>query len=90
MELRLASRKIDASQAADALDKLIYAWRGDQRELALRERIAELRGQSGAWRVALSILRQAEADFPEQAAAIHDRLKNAFAGMVRRPRPADR
>jgi len=82
VELRLASHKLDASQAADALDKLIYVWRGDQRELALRERIAELRGQAGSWRVALATLRQAETDFPEQAAAVHDRLKDAFANMV--------
>ena len=83
VELRLAARKLDKSQAADALDKLLYAWRGDARELALRERIAELRGQTGAWRVALATLRQAETDFPEQATAIHQRLKDSFAGMIR-------
>jgi len=82
VELRLSSRKFTPAQAADALDKLIYVWRGDQRELALRERTAELRGQAGTWRVALSTLRQAESDFPEQAAAVHERLKDAFAGMV--------
>lgn len=82
VELRLSMQKITASQAADALDKLTYAWRGDQRELALRERVAELRGQSGQWRAALATLRQAEADFPEQATAVHERLKDAFAGMV--------
>ncbi len=52
-------------------------------ELALRERVAELRGQTGGWRVALSILRQAEADFPDQAGPIHDRLKDTFAAMIR-------
>jgi tetratricopeptide (TPR) repeat protein len=83
VELRLAARKLDKSEAADALDKLLYAWRGDVRELALRERIAELRGQTGAWRVALSTLRQAQADFPEHAAEIHQRLKDMFAGMIR-------
>ncbi len=82
VELRLSTRKITLAQAADALDKLLYAWRGDQRELALRKRIAELRGQAGNWRVALSILRQAETDFPEQAASVHQHLKDAFAGMV--------
>ncbi len=66
----------------DALDKLLYAWRGDSRELALRQRVAELRGQAGAWRPALAMLRQAETDFPEQAAPIHDRLKDAFAAMI--------
>ena len=59
VELRLAAGVLDKTQAADALDKLLYAWRGDARELALRERVAELRGQTGAWRVALATLRQA-------------------------------
>ena len=83
VELRLASRTIDKPAAANALDKLLYAWRGDGRELALRQRIAELRGQSGAWRAALATLRQAETDFPEQAAPIRERLKDMFADMIR-------
>jgi tetratricopeptide (TPR) repeat protein len=83
VELRLAMGRFDKTQAADALDKLLYAWRGDSRELALRQRVAELRSQTGAWREALTILRQAEADFPEQAGPVHERLKDAFAGMVR-------
>lgn len=83
VELRLATRKLDKTQAADALEKLLYAWRGDARELALRERIADLRGQTGAWRVALATLRQARTDFPEQAATIQQRMKDTFAGMIR-------
>ena len=82
VELRLAARKLDKTQAADALDKLLYVWRGDAWELALRERVADLRGQTGAWRVALSTLRQAETDFPEQVASIHERLKDMFAGAM--------
>jgi hypothetical protein len=83
VELRLAARKIDNAAAADALDKLLYAWRGDDRELALRERVAALRAQTGGWREALSGLRQTEADFPDQGAAIHERLKDTFAGIIR-------
>jgi tetratricopeptide (TPR) repeat protein len=82
VELRLTSRKLDKKQAADALDKLLYAWRGDARELALRERIAELRDQTGDRRSALALLRQAETDFPEQAASIRGRLQDTFAGMI--------
>jgi tetratricopeptide (TPR) repeat protein len=82
VELRLATGALDKVQAADALDKLLYAWRGDARELKLRERVADLRGQTGAWRVALAMLRQAEADFPEQASQIHQRLKDMFVGMI--------
>lgn len=85
VELRLESHKIDKAQAADALDKLIYAWRGDERELALREHVADLRGQTGAWRVALSTLRQAEADFPDYAGSIHARMKDMFSGMAHSP-----
>ena len=83
VELRLAAHELDGTQAADALDKQLYAWRGDARELALRERVAELRSQTGAWPVALATLRQAETDFPDQATAIHDRLKDTFAAMIR-------
>jgi hypothetical protein len=81
-EIRLKLGKLDKGQAADALEKLIYAWRGDDRELALRERVADLRAEAGGWRPALAMLRQAETDFPEEAPAIHDRLKSMFAGMI--------
>ncbi|WP_428542051.1 hypothetical protein [Rhodopila sp.] len=83
VELRLSTGKLDKAAAADALDKLLYAWRGDGRELALRERVAELRGQTGQWRSALATLRQAQTDFPEQAAPLQQRLKETFAAMVR-------
>ncbi|MFO1027408.1 MAG: hypothetical protein U1E70_19700 [Acetobacteraceae bacterium] len=86
VELRLAASKITPAQAADAMDRLVYAWRGDQRELALRQRIAELREQTGEWRLALATLRQAEADFPDQAKQVHSRLQDAFAEMVSDPR----
>ncbi len=82
VELRLAAHKLDKTQAADALDKLLYAWRGDNWELALRERVADLRGQTGAWREALSMLRQAKTDFPEQAASVQEKLKDMFAGAM--------
>jgi len=85
VDLRLAAGKIDQAGAIEALEKLLYAWRGDERELALHERVAELRGQTGAWREALLILRQAETNFPEQAAAVHERLKDTFAAMLGDP-----
>jgi tetratricopeptide (TPR) repeat protein len=83
VELRLATHQLDKTQAADALDKLLYAWRGDSRELALRERVADLRGQTGAWREALASLRRAETDFPEQAVPLSQRLKDTFVAMIR-------
>ena len=36
--------------AADGLERLFAAWRGDATERALRLRTAELRSQAGQWR----------------------------------------
>jgi len=85
VELRLSAGRIDTAQAADALDRLLYAWRGDQRELALRERIAELRERSGAWSAALAMLHETEADFPDDKGAIRTRLKAVFARLLNDP-----
>lgn len=82
IEVRLSEGQLDAGQAAEALDKLRNVWRGDWRELALRERIADLRQRSGGWRPALAELRSAEADFPKQAAAIHAHLSTMFASLL--------
>jgi hypothetical protein len=83
VEMRLASGSIDVKQAADGLDKLLYAWRGDQHERSLRERLAELRARSGAWRSALGLLRETEAIFPADKPAIHAELVDMFAAMLR-------
>ncbi len=83
VELRLASGRIDAAKAADALDKLLYAWRGDQRERALRERVAQLKARAGAWRYALTVLRDTEALFPADKVAIHAELTDMFSAMLR-------
>ena len=83
VEMRLASGRIDVKQAADGLDTLLYAWRGDRRERSLRERVAELRARTGAWRSALGLLRETEAIFPADKAAIHAQLGDMFAAMLR-------
>ncbi|HYZ24694.1 MAG TPA: tetratricopeptide repeat protein [Rhodopila sp.] len=82
VELRLANKKLTTEQAADALDRLLYLWRGDARELALREHLAELRAKTSRWADALELLRQAETDFPAQASSIHERLLETFAAMI--------
>lgn len=83
VEMRLASGKSDARTAADALDRLLYAWRGDRWERALRERIASLRAQTGAWRVALAVLRDGEASLPDDKAELHGERADTFAAMLR-------
>jgi hypothetical protein len=82
IEVRLAAGVLTPAQAADALDKLIYSWRGDARELALRLRVAELRQQAGEWRPALALLRETEAGWPDQKAALRARMGEIFADAV--------
>jgi hypothetical protein len=82
VEVRLAAGLLDAAKAAEALDKLRYAWRGDRRELALRERIADLHQRAGAWRTALADLRSAQADYPDRAQAIQTHLMGMFITLL--------
>jgi hypothetical protein len=82
VELRLSTGKTNEHQAADALDKLSYVWRGDRRELALRLRVAELQRSAGLWRVALGTLRRAETDFPAQAPGTLELLRGMFAALL--------
>ncbi len=82
VELRLAAGEWDAGKAADALDKLRYAWRGDRRELALRERVADLRQRAGGWRAALTELRALQTDFPDRTQAIQTHLMGMFITLL--------
>lgn len=83
VEMRMATGRIDARQAADSLDRLLYTWRGDQRERSMRERLAALRAQTGAWRPALALLRETEAVFPADKAEIDSELTEMFMAMLR-------
>ena len=79
VELRLASGDLPPAKAADALERLVYAWRGDGIEIATRLRVAELRAQSGAWRTALALLREMQSLFPEQDETARRALAETFA-----------
>jgi hypothetical protein len=84
VELHLAAGALTPSQAAEALDRLLYAWRGDERELALRQRIVELRAQGGDWLGALAMLRDTAdgpvaADWAEKQPALRTELRDVFA-----------
>jgi hypothetical protein len=80
--VRLASHDIGPGQAADALDKLLYGWRGDERELALRIRMADLRRQGGQWRESLALLREAQVAFPEQRQRILGEITGTLAALL--------
>lgn len=78
VELRLASGALTPGQAADALEKLVFAWRGDQTEIATRLRVAELRAQAGSWRTSLALLRELRQLFPERGEAASRALADVF------------
>ncbi|MGC8523863.1 MAG: hypothetical protein ACP5M5_06210 [Acidibrevibacterium sp.] len=82
VEMRLTSGALTPAQAAEAEDRLLYAWRGDGRELAARLRLAALRQQAGQWRQELALLRESESLFPAERPAIHARLLQAFADLL--------
>ncbi len=77
-ELRLSSGLAGPKETAAALSKLLYAWRGDDREIDLRMRIADLQSAAGEARPALKLLRESEETFPDHKAAIRDRLATIF------------
>jgi len=92
VELRLQTHALDPEHAAEALDRLTYAWRGDGRELTVRLRVAELRAQAGQFRASLGLLREAAAPglaqfWPERVALIRTReeatLTQAMASDAR-------
>jgi hypothetical protein len=82
VELRLATGRMDAAQAAAAMARLVATWRGDAREVATRMRAAELHGKAGNWRPALDLLRETEALFPDAKAAIRARMAGVFNGFL--------
>jgi len=83
VDLRLAQKQITPAEAADRLEGMDAAWRGDAYELARRERLAALRLQAGAWRPALAVLRESVARFPDAAPALRARMGEAVAGLLR-------
>jgi hypothetical protein len=83
VELRLAGGALTAAKAADDLDKLLNAWRGDAREFAVRQRIADLRAHSGDWRGALAMLRDTAdgpvaASWPDKRDELRAQMRDLF------------
>ncbi len=83
IDLRIASGKLGPAEAASALERLLPAWRGDARALAIRLKLASLRAEAGAYRPALALLRETEAEMPDQIPAIRAAMQSAFATLLR-------
>lgn len=76
-ELELAEGKIDAKQAASALEALRFVWRGTDFEFDLLYRLGELYLASDQPRRGLTTLRQAATNYPT-----NPRAKNATDAMA--------
>ena len=64
IEHALAQNQISAVEAADRLDQLRYAWRGDRLEFDLLRELGNLRLRENAYEEGLDALRQAVTFFP--------------------------
>ncbi len=87
VELRLATRRVDAQQAARALEAALFAWRGDTAEIETRQRVAILKRESGDARGALALLRETAAMAPDHAAALQPALRDAFVAALAESTP---
>lgn len=81
-ELRLATGRIDAGAAAEALEASIPAWRGDRRELQRRQRAAELRGRAGQHAQALALMQDTAGAFPEAAESLRAAMRGATVAAL--------
>jgi hypothetical protein len=81
-ELRLATGRIDAGAAAEALEASIPAWRGDRRELQRRERAAELRSRAGQHAQALALMQDTAGAFPEAAESLRVAMRGATVAAL--------
>jgi len=80
-ELQRELGRMTPAQAADRLDPLLVAWRGDQRELDLRFRIADLRTEANDHRAVLDLLRETRDLFPDRADLVEPRMMRSFATL---------
>jgi len=81
-ELRLSKGQIDATAAADRIDRQTLRWRGDGQEIAMRLRVAELRAQAAQWRGALDSLTQTQTIFPDAKPRIAALKAGVFRSLL--------
>ena len=82
-EDELARKSISAKDAIDRLDRLRFAWRGDEFELSLLERLGDLYLDINDPRSALTALRQAVSYFKPspRTRAIADKMTDIFRSL---------
>lgn len=81
INLQLARQEVEAGAAIESLERLRYAWRGDDFELNLLDRLGRLYMQTGDYRTGLGTLRQAVTYFEKSSHT--RRLSDIMTGAFR-------
>ncbi|HZD25456.1 MAG TPA: tetratricopeptide repeat protein [Alphaproteobacteria bacterium] len=83
IDLELKLGRIDNKQAIERMKALEFAWRGDDFELRLLSRIAEVELQEKLYGDALTLMRTAVANFPEseQTRTLAKRMQETFRAL---------
>lgn len=82
VEIRRASGALSAASAADALERQLLAWQGDEIERSLRIRIARLREEAGDLPSAIAGLRETIRVFPDSAQQLRPRIASMLAALA--------
>ncbi|MEK9725553.1 MAG: hypothetical protein VW405_19025 [Rhodospirillaceae bacterium] len=83
MELLLKLRRLDPKEAIDILERLRFAWRGDEFEFRLLRRLGGLYLDEGVYREGLQALRQAATYFRdhEEAPQVTQQMADVFNAL---------
>ncbi len=86
--LRLATGRINAAEAAAALERNFLLWRGDGWERDLRLQTADLEVQAAEWRKAIDTLKETARLFPADSAMIAARITAVLSDLLHGPNAA--
>jgi tetratricopeptide (TPR) repeat protein len=86
VDLEQAHGKMTPTQAIDRLERLRFAWRGDDLELDVLERLADAYFKAGNFPSGFNTMRQAKGYFPDSSrtAGYDERMKQVFADLYRK------
>ena len=82
-DLRLRTGELKSDDGIDILERLLIVWRGDEVELDVLNRLADLHLAKGRYNEAFSLMKTAVRAFPqsERALALQDRMKSQFRDL---------
>ncbi len=91
LDLAVAEKSVTATEAIEELERLRFAWRGDQIEIALLQRLGDLYLTQGRYRDSLRAFRQATTNTPSSRFArdVAKRMRDVFFDIIAGEEGAD-